>query len=84
MIEVFNHLGISVVTPSWKIGEILMGDKLTKARKKEWEERQHSIVPAASGIVDTLAGITKEEFFDVLGRVSRPQEDQPDEESSET
>jgi hypothetical protein len=87
----YTHYGISTVVPVEYVSMILYGEKFMEERKKKVGagRRADRPQPAGSGIsIDdeerNTGGITRGNFLTALRKVSKPVEDQPDEERSET
>jgi hypothetical protein len=75
--EVVTHYGISLVIPSYKVGEMLYGDTMVKKRKKKIDEINEKNKPEPASVEldtdsDSEEVLTKEGFEDVLKKISRP------------
>lgn len=76
--EVITHYGISLVTPSDKVADILYGDTMKNKRKKrvDQDRKKNKPEPASvdldSGETEKENTFTKEDFEKVLRKIARP------------
>ncbi len=75
------NMGIAIVIPATQIMEIINQPMEKKSREEAINSYKEAKLPVEDGNSDSFS---KEDFERTLRKVSRPQEDQPDEGSSET
>jgi hypothetical protein len=92
-VSVQMHTGLSVVTPAKYIQDMLDSDEMKERRRQDDEERRReigtsNIVLDTTGTTDDVPGLSRDNFFAALRKVSRPtgddSQDQPAEGKSET
>lgn len=79
-LKVFTHFGVSTIVPCGYLGDILMSDKLKEQREKRIGAVRLQNAPDSAFNVapEDDHALSREDFMDVLRKVSRPNEPEQD------